>query len=98
VGLPSPLEFYELLYGPNYPGSFNRMGFQHASFDKNFELFKQNMNNYQSLIEMQKIVQEEVPLVPLVHASTLFVYHPWLLNYIPTELLFGVEQYFDIKR
>ena len=99
TGLPDAFEFYEIIYGPNYPGSYNRVGFQHENFDKLFKQGKnqRNISKQNKIIrKMNDIVQEELPILPLVHAKTYFIHHGWLKNYVPSETYGGLEQYYDI--
>ncbi|PIQ61338.1 MAG: hypothetical protein COW00_04045, partial [Bdellovibrio sp. CG12_big_fil_rev_8_21_14_0_65_39_13] len=100
VGLPTGFQFYDLVYGPNFPGSYNRVGFQNAKFDS---LYKRAEDEYdvekQNKIfhEMNQIVIDQLPVLPLVHARDFFVYWNELQNYVPSELTGGIEQYFNIK-
>jgi oligopeptide transport system substrate-binding protein len=99
VGVPSGFSFFELLYGPNYPDSFNRMGFQNKEFDKLFDqALQMTPGKAQNILikQMNLIAQDELPLIPLVHAKNLFVKQAWLKNYIPSEQYGGLEKYYDI--
>jgi ABC-type oligopeptide transport system substrate-binding subunit len=98
VGLPSPVEFFELLYGPNYPDSWNRIGFVNKQYDATFERLRLNHSDHASIQKLEEILKAEMPVVPLFHVSTQFLYHPWVKNYVPSEMFFGVEQYFDLVR
>lgn len=99
VGLPTGFQFFDLLYGPNFPGSYNRAGFQNKEFDSLYVKAEEEQNpEKQNAIfaKMNRIVMEQIPVLPLVHAKDFFVYWKELLNYRPSEVSGGIEQYFDI--
>ena len=99
VGMPNGFQFFDLLYGPNWPGSYNRMGHSNEEFDS---LYKTAFNSTDpnihknSFTKMNSIAVKNVPLFPLVHAKDFFLRQGWLKNYVPTEAAGGLEQYFDI--
>jgi ABC-type transport system substrate-binding protein len=99
VGLPTGFQFFDLLYGPNWPGSYNRMGHTDPEFD---QLFDGAMASVDPIVhethfnKMNKIALKNVPLFPLVHARDFFLKQGWLKNYVPSEATGGLEQYFDI--
>ena len=99
VGLPTGFQFFDLLYGPNWPGSYNRMGHTNPEFD---QLFDGAMASVDPIVhethfnKMNKIALKNVPLFPLVHARDFFLKQGWLKNYVPSEAAGGLEQYFDI--
>ena len=99
VGLPIADDFYELVYGKNYPGSYNRFGYQNAEFDKLFESYKflTNENKQNEIIrKMNQIILEDLPLFPLIHSRDYFLRQGWLKNYVPSDAYAGLEQYYDI--
>ncbi|MCO4793276.1 MAG: hypothetical protein KC493_06180 [Bacteriovoracaceae bacterium] len=99
VGLPTGFQFFDLLYGPNWPGSYNRMGHTNKKFD---ELYRKALESTDlsiqemSFMAMNRIALENVPLLPLVHAKDFFLRQGWLKNYVPAEATGGLEQYYDI--
>ncbi|MBT6325060.1 MAG: hypothetical protein HOJ35_03765 [Bdellovibrionales bacterium] len=99
VGIPTANEFFELLYGPNHPKSYNRVGFKNKEFDSLFNKVKKirNIKKQNDLIKrMNHIINNKLPLLPLVHAKTYYIQHGWLKNYIPIDQYGGLEQYYDI--
>lgn len=99
VGLPTGFQFFDLLYGPNWPGSYNRMGHTNPEFDKLFDGAMASIDpivHEANFAKMNRIALENVPLFPLVHARDFFLKQGWLKNYIPSEASGGLEQYFDI--
>lgn len=99
VGLPTGFQFFDLLYGPNWPGSYNRMGHTNPEFDKLFDGAMASIDpivHEANFAKMNMIALENVPLFPLVHARDFFLKQGWLKNYIPSEASGGLEQYFDI--
>ncbi|MBI2519791.1 MAG: hypothetical protein HYV97_05225 [Bdellovibrio sp.] len=99
VGVPTGLQFFDLLYGPNWPASFNRMAFQNNEFDDLYRKalaaptrVRQNVLFHQ----MNQIALEQVPLIPIVHARDFFVHQGWIKNFVPSETALGLEQYFDV--
>jgi oligopeptide transport system substrate-binding protein len=99
VGLPTGFEFFNLLYGPNWPGSYNRMGHINPEFD---DLYDKSLASTEKSVHkknfrlMNKIALMDVPLLPLVHAKTFYLKNAWLKNYVPAEIAGGLEQYYDI--
>lgn len=99
VGLPTGFQFFDLLYGPNWPGSYNRMGHTNPEFDKLFDGAMESIDpivHEANFAKMNKIALENIPLFPLVHARDFFLKQGWLKNYVPSEASGGLEQYFDI--
>lgn len=100
VGLPKGLEFFELLYGPNHPGSYNRVGYHNNEFDRLFMLAKKESDlekQNQIITKMNAIATEDLPIMPLVHTKNFFVHWKRVKNYIPTDQLGGLEKYYDIS-
>jgi oligopeptide transport system substrate-binding protein len=99
VGLPKGTEFFELIYGPNHPGSYNRVGYHNNNFDNLFKKAQESATIEQQNIfvkEMNSIASKELPLIPLVHTKTYFIHHSWLKNYVPSDQFGGLEKYYDI--
>lgn len=99
VGIPSAYQFLELVYGPNHPDSFNRVGYLNKNLDRMYEQSKSLRTRKlqsPSIRIMNQMVTQDVPLVPLVHARDFFVRQAWLKNYVPSEEAGGLEQYFDV--
>jgi oligopeptide transport system substrate-binding protein len=99
VGLPKGNEFFELIYGPNHPGSYNRVAYHNSKFDELFnkaQLSTDLVEEKQHVIAMNEIACEDLPLIPLVHTKNFFVRHGWLKNYVPSDQFGGLEQYYDI--
>lgn len=99
VGVPSAFEFFELLYGPNHPDSFNRMGYQNPKFDQLLEksrVMKEGNEQEAIIHQLNKIALDDLPLFPLLHAKNVFIKQSWLKNYIPSEQYGGLEKYYDI--
>ncbi|GAB4014956.1 MAG: ABC transporter substrate-binding protein [Bdellovibrio sp.] len=100
VGLPTGFQFFDLLYGPNFPGSYNRVGYQNKIFDSLYVKAEeeQSPEKQNAIFEkMNKIILDEIPILPLVHARDFFVYWKELKNYRPSEVSGGIEQYFDLE-
>lgn len=101
TGFPSAFEFFELIYGPNYPDSFNRLGYQNKTFDELLVKSKSmtNLSERNNIIrKMNKIFLEDLPFLPLVHTKDYFIRHSRLKNYVPSNQMGGLEQYFDIVK
>ncbi len=99
TGIPTGKEFFELIYGPHHPNSYNRVGFQNERFDKFYEkaLVEEDISKKNTYYrEMNKIFLEELPLLPLLHLKNFFLYHSRVKNFVPSEIQGGLEQYFDI--
>jgi len=99
VGLPTGFQFFDLLYGPNWPGSYNRMGHTNPKFDKLYDGALASIDPYvheTNFRLMNQIALENVPLLPLAHARDFFLKQGWLKNYVPSEAWGRLEQYFDI--
>ena len=99
VGLPTGFQFFDLLYGPNWPGSYNRMGHTNPEFDKLFDASLASTDkrvHEDNFRKMNQIALDTVTLFPLVHARDFFLKQGWLKNYVPSEAYCGLEQYFDI--
>ena len=99
VGLPIADEFFELTYGKNYPGSYNRFGYQNPKFDELFESFKlikDEKKQNEVIRQMNQIIMEDLPLFPLIHTRDYFLRHGWIKNYVPSDQYSGLEQYYDV--
>jgi oligopeptide transport system substrate-binding protein len=101
VGIPLVEEFLT----PFQTGStYNRFHYSSAFFDQTFQAMlkapptPEGAQAKQALLK--QIIQHfdrDLPVIPLLHAKTLFVYWPWLLYYIPNETSFGAEVYYDVR-
>ncbi len=101
TGLPRGLEFLDLIYGGNYPGSFNRAGYQSKSFDELFDSAKRSLKKKKQnemISKLNKKACEDFPIMPLVHKRNMFVYYEYLKNYIPSDQIGGLEKYYDIVK
>lgn len=99
VGVPSGFEFFNLVYGPNWPGSYNRVGYQNKELDRLYDEALDSVDplTHQKIFrKMNLIVKDELPLIPLVHAKDFFLKQAWLKNYVPSEIAGGLEQYYDV--
>jgi len=99
VGIPSGLEFFEIVYGPNHPHSYNRVGYLNNNLDNIYNQAKQYRDPFkqnQLIAKINEIVLEDLPIMPLVHSKNFFINQAWLKNYTSTEQFGGFEQYFDI--
>jgi len=99
VGVPTGLQFFDLLYGPNWPASFNRVAFQNDEFDRLYQqaLGAPTRESQNGLFhKMNQIALEQIPLIPIVHARDFFVHQGWIKNFVPSETALGLEQYFDV--
>ena len=99
VGIPSANAFFDLLYGGYWPDSYNRVGFTHPEFDRLYDQAATSRNlkaNNLLYRKMNKIMLKNLPLIPLVHVQDYFVRQAWLVNYIPSEFMGAMEQYYDI--
>ena len=102
VGVPSAYEFFELIYGPNHPNSYNRVGYKNLHFDKLFNTSRREGDiklKNEMISKMNEISLKDLPILPLIHTKNFFLYQNWLKNYVPSQVDGGgLEQYFDIKR
>ncbi len=101
TGMPRALEFFDLIYGGNYPGSFNRAGYQSVEFDSLFNKAKTALSRVEQnryIMKMNKLACEDYPIMPLVHKKNMFLYYSYLKNYIPSDQIGGLEKYFDMQR
>ena len=100
VGLPKGLEFFELLYGKNYPGSYNRFGYQSNSFDEIFQEARQTLSEKKQshlVSKLNKIAIKDFPFMPLVHQRSIFIRKNNLRNFIPSNQMGGLEKFYEIK-
>lgn len=95
---PDAENFYQLLYGKNAAPGPNLASFSHEAYDKAYEASRWLPPGPQRLAlqrQMNAIVSEEVPLIPLQNPLAVVLKHPWVRNYKRHALIAGIE-YLDV--
>ena len=96
VGIPLVEEFLT----PFQTGStYNRFHYSSNSFDQSFAQILKTADQAEKkrlVAVIAKHLDTEMPVIPLLHAKTLFVHWPWLRYFTPNETSFGADMYYDI--
>lgn len=95
---PDAENFYQLLYGKNVAPGPNLSSFSNDAYDKAYEASRWLAPGPQRLAfqrQMNAIVSEEVPLIPLHSPFGVVLKHPWVRHFKRHALIVGVE-YMDV--
>lgn len=100
VGIPVGNQFFDLIYGPNFPESFNRVAYQNKQFDKLFleALDTPSVEEQNQVVrKMNQFSNHDIPIIPLVHAKDYFAVKNKIQFFIPNEVSIGFEKYLSIN-
>jgi ABC-type transport system substrate-binding protein len=95
---PDGDNFYQLLYGPN-AGRANYARFNLPAYNERYEKARQLSDGpaRQTLyFEMNQLIHAYNPWVPLTHAVSADIRHPWLKNYKRHPVEFTSWRYLDV--
>jgi ABC-type transport system substrate-binding protein len=95
---PDGDNFYQLLYGPN-AGRANYARFNLPAYDTRYEQARQLVDGparQQLYFEMNQLIHAYNPWVPLTHAVSADIRHPWLKNYKRHPVEFTSWRYLDV--
>lgn len=95
---PDGDNFYQLLYGPN-AGRANYARFNLPAYDTRYEQARQLTDGparQHLYFEMNQLIHAYNPWVPLTHAVSADIRHPWLKNYKRHPVEFTSWRYLDI--
>jgi ABC-type transport system substrate-binding protein len=95
---PDGDNFYQLLYGPN-AGRANYARFNLPAYNERYEKARQLTDSparQKLYFEMNQLIHAYNPWVPLTHAVSADIRHPWLKNYKRHPVEFTSWRYFDI--
>jgi ABC-type transport system substrate-binding protein len=95
---PDGDNFYQLLYGPN-AGRANYARFNLPAYNTRYEqarLLTDGPARQRLYFEMNQLIHAYNPWVPLTHAVSADIRHPWLKNYKRHPVEFTSWRYLDI--
>lgn len=95
---PDGDNFYQLLYGPN-AGRANYARFNLPAYNSRYEqarLLADGPDRQRLYGEMNQLIHAYNPWVPLTHAVSADIRHPWLKNYKRHPVEFTSWRYLDI--
>jgi ABC-type transport system substrate-binding protein len=95
---PDGDNFYQLLYGPN-AGRANYARFNLPAYNERYEQARQLTDGparQKLYFEMNQLIHAYNPWVPLTHAVSADIRHPWLKNYKRHPVEFTSWRYLDV--
>jgi ABC-type transport system substrate-binding protein len=95
---PDGDNFYQLLYGPN-AGRANYARFNLPAYNSRYEqarLLTDGPARQRLYVEMNQLIHAYNPWVPLTHAVSADLRHPWLKNYKRHPVEFTSWRYLDV--
>ena len=95
---PDGDNFYQLLYGPN-AGRANYARFNLPAYNTRYEqarVLADGPARQQLYFEMNQLIHAYNPWVPLTHAVSADIRHPWLKNYKRHPVEFTAWRYLDV--
>ena len=95
---PDGDNFYQLLYGPN-AGRANYARFNLPAYNERYEAARQLTDGparQKLYFEMNQLIHAYNPWVPLTHAVSADIRHPWLKNYKRHPVEFTSWRYLDV--
>ena len=96
---PDPENFLQVFYSKNMAPGPNSTAFNNPEFDQLYEKIRTQRPGRErntSILRMNQILQDEIPVVFFFHSTTYTVYRSWLENYKQTEYLYGPGRYFNL--
>lgn len=96
---PDPENFLQLFYSQNAAPGPNSSNFKNKRFDELYEKIRTERpspSRLKSISEMNKILQDEVPVAFFFHSMNYTVHRSWLKNYAPHDFLYGTARFWDI--
>ncbi|MEN3275174.1 MAG: peptide/nickel transport system substrate-binding protein [Massilia sp.] len=96
---PDGDNFYQLLYGPN-AGRANYARFNLPAYNERYEAARQLSDGparQKLYFEMNQLIHAYNPWVPLTHAVSADLRHPWLKNYKRHPVEFTSWRYLDVN-
>lgn len=98
---PDPENFLQLFYSKNAAPGPNSSNFNNKRFDELYEKIRTERpspSRLASITEMNKILQEEAPVIFFFHSMSYTVHRSWLKNYAPHDFLYGTARFWDIDQ
>ncbi|MFC5459950.1 ABC transporter substrate-binding protein [Massilia niabensis] len=95
---PDGDNFYQLLYGPN-AGRANYARFNLPAYNERYEKARKLADGpvrQRLYFEMNQLIHAYNPWVPLTHAVSADIRHPWLKNYKRHPVEFTAWRYLDV--
>jgi ABC-type transport system substrate-binding protein len=96
---PDAENSYALLYGPNKAPGPNDSNFENSTYDKLFEKMSilpvGSSERKKIICELEKIIQEEVPIFYVMYEDIVRLVRPSLKNYQTRELVINKYKYIE---
>lgn len=97
---PDPENIFQLLISSNYPPGPNASFYTNPKLDAMYEKLSKlpDGDEKKALIEqMEKIVNEDLPWVMQYYSRNFILYHDYVKNYRPSDLIWNYPKYLRVK-
>lgn len=97
---PDAENIFQLLTSPNHPPGPNASFYSNPQLDAMYEKMSklQDGEEKRALIEkMEKIVNDDVPWVMQYYSRNFILYHDYVKNYRPSDLIWSYPKYLRVK-
>jgi ABC-type transport system substrate-binding protein len=96
---PDGENILQLLVSSNYPG-INKSGYNNPQVDQLYELLKEttNLDKREQLIqEMEEIIFNDAPWIPLMYESSFVIHYPEIRNYRKSSIIRNYVKYLKVE-
>ncbi len=93
---PDAENFLQCFYGPNESPGPNNFNYDNARFNELFDQASTMRDSPERLAmyrEMERILVNDIPCVPMVHRVAFVLHYDWLKNYKPHAFGYGLAKY-----
>jgi oligopeptide transport system substrate-binding protein len=97
---PEGENILQLLVSRNFPG-INKSGYQNPRVDELYDNLKKSINperRDEFIQQIEEIVFEDIPWIPMMYESSFFVHYPWIKNFRKSSLIRNYIKYLKIER
>lgn len=96
---PDGENILQLLVSSNYPG-INKSGYANPEIDKLYALLKETTNpdrREQLIHEMEEIIFNDAPWIPLMYESSFVIHYPEIRNYRKSSIIRNYGKYLKVE-
>lgn len=97
---PDAENIFQLLVSTNYPPGPNASFYTNKEFNKMYERLSKlpdGEEKKQLIIKMEKMVNEDLPWIMQYYSRNFILYHDYVKNYRPSDLIWSYPKYLRVK-
>lgn len=97
---PDAENIYQLLISVNHPPGPNASFYSRPDLDEMYEKLSKLQDGEEKkalILKMEKIVNDDLPWVMQYYSRNFILYHDYVKNYRPSDLIWGYPKYIRVK-